>query len=137
MDPFDWGSIREACQELLTPKVLEEYQQLFDDEEDLQMEWEAAVEHPALGVSPLIGQLDDEDLWARNNKDNFHNTSLHDMIKKKFFIAYHQVEAHKRFLKENPEEVAHFQRFQVWYEQQVAGGHAPWGNSGFWAGKKM
>jgi hypothetical protein len=95
------------------------------------------VDHPGLGVSLLIGQLGDEDIRAMDDEENFYNTSLHDMMKKKYFLAYHQVQAHKRFLKETPEEVAHVQRFQVWYEQQVAGGHAPWGNSGFWAGKKM
>ena len=77
------------------------------------MEWEASVEHPALGVSLLIGQLDDKDLWARNDEENFHDTSLHDMTKKKSFLAYHQLEAHKHFLKEKLEEMAHFRRFQV------------------------
>jgi len=71
MDPNDWKSIRDAYQELLTPKGLEEYQQLFDDEEDLQMEWEAAVEHPALGVSLLIGQLDNKDLRPETTRSIF------------------------------------------------------------------
>jgi len=62
------------------------------------------------------------------------------MMKKKFFLAYHQVEAHTRFLKEKPEEMAHFRQFQVWYSQQVAGGHTPGrtpGDNGFWAKENM
>ena len=57
-------------------------------------------------------------------------------MKKKYFLAYHQVEAHRRFLEENPDEVVHFRRFQLWYRQQAAGGRVPgrasWDN-GFWA----
>jgi hypothetical protein len=46
-------------------------------------------------------------------------------MKKNFYKAYHMVQAHMRFLEEKPDEMAHFRRFQVWYSQQVAGGHAP------------
>jgi hypothetical protein len=38
LDPVDWESIRDACKELLTPNGLDLYQQVFKDEEDLQME---------------------------------------------------------------------------------------------------
>ena len=64
MDNVDWEFIRDACKEMLTPDGLELYQKLFQDKEDMQMEWEVAVDHPALGVSLLIGQLNDEDLWV-------------------------------------------------------------------------
>ena len=69
-----------------------------------------------------------------------HDTSSYDQMKKNYFLAYHQVGAHKQFLKENPEEIVHFQQFQVLYGQQVAGGHAPRrtpGDNGFWAKKNM
>ncbi len=69
-----------------------------------------------------------------------HNTSSYDQMKKNYFFAYHQVQAHKRFVKENPDEVVRFRRFQVWYSQQVAGGHAPRrtpGDNGFWAKENM
>ena len=39
-------------------------------------------------------------------------------------------------MEENPDEVAHFMRFQLWYRQQAAGGHVPGvtsGDDGFWA----
>ena len=57
-------------------------------------------------------------------------------MKKNFFLAYHQVQAHWRFLEECPDEPVHFRRFQLWYRQQVAGGHVPGrtpGDNGFWA----
>jgi hypothetical protein len=64
IDNVDWEFIRDACKEMLTLDGLELYQKLFQDKEDMQMEWEAAVDHPALGVSLLIGQLNDKDLRA-------------------------------------------------------------------------
>ena len=70
MDPIDWEMIRDACKEMLTPNGLDLYQQLFEEEEDLQGQWEAVVEHPGLGVSLLIRQLDDEDLRELDNKEN-------------------------------------------------------------------
>ena len=108
MDNVDWEFIWDACKEMLTPDRLELYQKLFQDEEDMQMEWETAVDHPALGVSFLIGQIDDKDLGALDDKENMHNTSAYDWMKKIFFLAYHQFQAHKRFMKENPNEVVHF-----------------------------
>ena len=42
MDPIDLEMIRDACTEILTPNGLYHYQQLFKDEEDLQVQWEAA-----------------------------------------------------------------------------------------------
>ena len=68
MDPIDWEMISEACKELLTPNGLDLYQQLFEEEEDLQGQWEAAVDHSGLGVSLLIGQLDRKDLCAIDDK---------------------------------------------------------------------
>ena len=136
MDPIDREMIRDACKDILTLNGLEQYQELVDDEEDLQVQWEAAVEHPELGVSLLLGQLDDEDLRAIDEEENWHDTGNYDETKKKFFLAYHQVQAHRRYLEENPDEVAHFRRFQLWYSQQVAGGHVPGrtpGDNVFWA----
>ena len=136
MNPIDWEMIRDACKEMLTPNGLDLYQELFEEEEDLQVQWEAAVEHPELGVGLLIGQLDDKDLRAIDDEENWHGTGNYDQMKRDFFLAYHMVQAHMRYLEENPDEVAHFRRFQLWYSQQVAGGHAPGctpGDDGFWA----
>ena len=57
-----------------------------------------------------------------------------------YFKAYHMVKAHLRFLEEKPDEVVHFKRFQVWYGEQVAGGHAPErtpGGNEFWVKEDM
>ena len=140
LDPGDWEMIWDACKEILTPEGLEEYQGLFEEEEDLQVQWEAAVEHPSLGVGLLIGQLDDEDLRAIDNGENYHDRGNYDAMKKNYFLAYHQVEAHRRFLEENPDEVVHFRRFQLWYRQQAVGGHVPGrtpGDDGFWASESV
>ena len=94
------------------------------------------MDHPPLGVGLLIGQLDDKDIRAIDDKENWHDTSHYDQMKKNFFLAYHQVQAHRRFLEECPEEVVHFRRFQLWYRRQVAGGRAPGRtsrDSEFWA----
>jgi hypothetical protein len=139
MDPVEWDSIRDTCKAMLTPSRLEKYQKLYEEEEDLQVEWEAAVEHPPLGVSLLIGQLDYEDIRAMDDEENVHDTGCYDGMKKNVFLAYQQVQAHRRYLKENPGEVAHFERFQLWYSQEVAGGHVPGrrpGEDGFWADEK-
>jgi hypothetical protein len=53
----------------------------------------------------LIGQLDAEDLRVMNDEENHHDTGYYDEMKRKLFLAYQQVAAHKRFLKENPEAV--------------------------------
>ena len=132
--------IRDACKDLLTPSGLDEYQELFEEKEDLQVQWEAAVENPELGVGLLIGQLDDEDLRAIDDKENWHDTGNYDQMKKNFFKAYHMVQAHMRYLEECPDEVVHFRRFQVWYRRQVAGGHAPGrmpGDNKFWVEEDM
>ena len=140
LDPIDWEMIRDACKKVLTPNGLDHYQQLFEKEEDLHMQWEAAVDHPPLGVGLLIGHLDDEDIQAMEDEENYYNTGNYNQMKKNYFKAYHMVQAHKRFLGENPNEVAHFKRFQAWYRQQVAGGHAPGrtpGDNKFWAKEEM
>jgi hypothetical protein len=119
---------------------LGKYRELFEEEEDLQNEWEAAVEHPPLGVNLLIGQLGEDDIRDMEDEENHYDSSHYDQMKKNYFKAYHMVEAHKRFLEERPEEVVHFKRFQVWYRQQVAGGHAPGRTPGdveFWAKENM
>ena len=136
LNPIEWTSIREASLEILTPNGLESYQKLPGDEEDLQIQWEAAVGHHPLGVGLVFGQLGHDDMRALDDSDNWEDTSYYDEMKKNVFLAYHMVKAHGRFLDENPGEVVHFKRFQLWYQQQAAGGHVPGrtsGDDGFWA----
>jgi hypothetical protein len=136
MSPNEWKSIREASLEVLTSNGLENYKKLPGDEDDLIIQWEAAVGHEPLGVGLVLGQLGHDDMRALDDSDNWEDTSYYDEMKKNVFLSYQQVKAHKRFMEENPDEVVHFRRFQLWYRQQAAGGHVPGrtsGDDGFWA----
>ena len=136
LNPIEWVSIRAASLEILTPNGLENYQKLPEDEEDLQMQWEAAVGHEPLGVSLVLGQLGDDDMRALDDSENWEDVSYYNEMKRNVFLAYHMIKAHGRYLDENPDEIAHFRRFPGWYRQQAAGGHVPGrtsGYDGFWA----
>ena len=140
MNPIEWKSIREASLVVLTSNGLENYQKLPEDEEDLQIQWEAAVGHDPLGVGLVLGQLGHDDMRALDDWDNWEDNSYYNEMKKNVFLAYHMVKAHGRFLDENPGEVVHFRRFQLWYQQQAAGGHVPGvtsGDDGFWAAESV
>ena len=139
LNPIDWKSIRDASLEILTLDGLERYQEMYN-EEDLQNAWDAAVAHHPLGVDLVLGQLGDDDMRALDDLENWEDTSYYDEMKKNIFLVYHQVKAHKRILDEYPEEVVHFRRFQLWYQQQAAGGHVPRvtsGDDGFWAAESV
>ena len=139
MDPVYWASIWEASLAILTSDGLEGYQKKYN-EEDLHYQWKAAMTHLPLGVELVLGQLGDDDMRALDDSDNWEDTSSYDAMKKDVFLTYQQVKAHKRFPDENPEEVVHFRRFQLWYQQQAAGGHVPQvtsGDDGFWASEDV
>ena len=132
LDPVNWASIREASLEILSLDGLERYQKNYN-EEDLQYKW-------TFGVNLVLGQLGDDDMRALDDLDNWEDTRYYDTMKTNIFLSYHQVKAHKRFQEENPDEVAHFRRFQLWYQQQAAGGHVPGvtrGDDGFWAAESV
>ena len=82
LNPVDWELIRDSCKDVLTLSGLDEYQELFEEEEYLQAQWGAAVEHPPLGVGLLIGQLDDTDIRSMDNEENFHDTGNYNQMKK-------------------------------------------------------
>jgi hypothetical protein len=139
LDPVDWTSIREASLEILTLDGLKIYQQKYN-EEDLQFQWNAAVAHHPFGANLVLGQLGDNDMRALDDSDNWEDSSYYDAMKKDIFLAYQQVKAHKRFLEENPDEVAHFSCFQAWYQQQASRGHVlgvTSGDDGFWASENV
>ena len=139
MNPIEWKLIRDASLEILTPDGFEKYQEMYE-EEDLQYAWDAAVEHHVLGMGLVFGQLGEDDMRALDDSENWEDTSYYDTMKKDVFLAYQQVKAHKRFMEENPDEVAHFRRFQLWYQQQAAGEHVPGvtsGDDGFWASEDV
>jgi hypothetical protein len=113
MNPIEWKSIRNASLEVLTPNGLEKYQENFSEEEDLQIQWGAAVGHDPLGVGLVLVQLGHDDMGALDDSDNWEDNSYYNEMKKNVFLAYHMVKAHGRFLDENPGEVVHFRRFQL------------------------
>jgi len=140
LDPIEWRSIRDASLEILTPDGLYTYQELFEEEEDLQYQWIAAVEHHEFGVSLVLGQLGYDDMQALDDSENWDDPSHYEDMKTQVFLSYHMVQAHQRFLEAEPDEVVHFRRFQVWYRQQAALGHVPGVTSdddGFWAAESV
>jgi hypothetical protein len=140
LDPVYWTEIRDACKGVLTLGGFLKYQEMYTDEEDLQNAWDAAVGHLPFSVEIVLGQLDDDNMRALDDSDNWEDTGHYDEIKKNIFLAHHMVRAHKRFLKENPDEVVLFMRLQRWYRQQAAGGHVPGvmrGGDGFWASESV
>ena len=71
LDPVEWEEIRDACKDILTQSGLKEYQEIFKEEEDLQVQWEPAIDHPPLGVGLLIRQMDDDDIRAIDDEENY------------------------------------------------------------------
>jgi hypothetical protein len=140
LDPVYWTEIRDACKGVLTLGGFLKYQEMYTDEEDLQNAWDAAVGHHSFSVEIVLGQLGEEDMRALDDSDNWEDTGYYDKMKKHVFLTYQQVEAHKRFMEENLDEVVHFRHFQLWYRQQAAGGHVPGvtsGDDGFWAAESV
>ncbi len=103
----DWG-----LQLLLLPN-LARYRRLLPMEEDLQDEWEVAVTHPGKYVNYLVGQRNDEDLRAESDKENHYDNGPWDWVTKNYFLAYHQVKAHTRWVASRPDEVGNLRRFQI------------------------
>jgi hypothetical protein len=49
LDPVEWEEIRDACKDILTQNGLKQYQELFEEEEDLYMQWGRLSIIPHLG----------------------------------------------------------------------------------------
>ncbi len=98
---------------LLSLPNLTHYCRLLPMEEDLQNKWGAAVSHPGKYVSLLVGQLDDDEIRAEQDEENHYNKEPHARVTKNYFLAYHQVMAHARWVASRPEEAESLRRFQV------------------------
>ena len=92
-DPHFWEGIQMAGQGLLTRSELNRYRELMPDNEDLQDEWEAAINNPGKYVSLLVGQMDDEEQRAEKDKENYHDCSGWERTAKNYFLLYHEVKA--------------------------------------------
>ena len=112
-DPHVWGGIRLAGQGLLTLSELERYRELIPDAEDCQDEWGAAIEDPGKYVTLLVGQMDDEEQRAEKDKENYHDCSEWEQTTQNYFLSYHEVKAHLRWVASRPAEAEAYKRFQV------------------------
>ena len=79
---------------LLTRHELDRYRDLISDDEDLQDEWEAAVDDPEKYVSLLMGQKSDDEQRAESDDKNYHDPFESEQTTQNFFLAYHEVRAH-------------------------------------------
>ncbi len=108
-----WRAINRYGLQLLLLCDLECYYDKFPDEKDLQDEWKKAVNHPGKYVNLLVGQLNNDDLRVERDKENHYDSEPWDLVKKNFFLAYHQVKAQGRWFASRPDEAEHYKRFQV------------------------
>ncbi len=113
MDPNAWRAINDWGLQLLSLPNLARYPHLLPMEEDLQDEWEAVVTHPGKYVNLLVGQRNVKDLRAESDEENHYNSGLWDRVTKNYFLAYHQVKSHARWVASRPGEAENLRRFQV------------------------
>jgi hypothetical protein len=86
---------------------------LTSDKEDCQEEWRTAVLHDGKYVNLLVGQKTDKDIRVERDEENHYGSGPWDEVTKNYFLAYHQVKAHQRWLALRPNEAEHYHRFQV------------------------
>ena len=99
---------------LLTRSELDRYHELIPDNEDLQNKWEAAIDDPEKYVFLLVGQMEDDEQWADADKENYHDPSKWERTTKNYyFLAYHEVKAHLKWVSSRPAEAEAYKRFQV------------------------
>ena len=99
--------------DLLTSSELVWYRTLIPDEEDLQDKWKQDIEDPEKYVSLLVGQKNDEEQQAESDEENYHDNSNWDQTTKNYFLAYHEVKAHLKWVASRPAEAKAYKRFQV------------------------
>ena len=98
---------------LLTRPELDRYRELIPDDKDLQDEWEAAIDDPEKYVSLLVGQMDDDEQRAETDKEDYHKPSEWEWTTKNYFLAYHEVKAHLRWVGLMPAKAEAYRWFQV------------------------
>ena len=105
MNPSDWRDVNSQCLELLSERDLKRYCDQFPNEENCQDEWRAAITHKGKYVNLLVGQ--------KNDEENYYDDESWEQVTKNYYLAYHQVKAHARWLESRPDEAEHYNRFQV------------------------
>ena len=112
-DPHCWNGIRDAGRHLLTARELRRYRKLIPEDVDLQRDWEAAVDDPAKYVQLMLGQQGDEEQREESDDENYWPPFEAEQDKQNYYLAYHQVEAHLRYLATRPGEAEVYRKFQV------------------------
>ncbi len=113
MDPDSWLDVKKMGLRLLSLPDLTRYRRLLPAEEALQNEWGTAVNHRGKYVNLLVGQLNDNEIRAERDEENHYDEEPHAWVTKNYFLAYHQVMAHSRWVESRPEEAESLRRFQV------------------------
>jgi len=112
-NPHVWNSIRESGRALLMQHELERYRKLIPYDEDLQREWNAAVDYPPKVVKLVIGQKGNDEQRAEIDEENYYPPFEGEQDKQNYFLAYHQTKQHLLYLSTRPAEAAIYRRFQV------------------------
>ena len=112
-NPSDWRDINAQCLELLSESDLKRYCEQFPNEEDCQDEWRAAITYEGKYVHLLVGQKTDKDVREESDEDNHYDNEPWEQVTKNYYLAYHQVKAHVRWLESRPDEAVHYNRFKV------------------------
>jgi hypothetical protein len=112
-DPTGWEGVREIVLSLLSLDDLERYRIIFPDVGDLQDEWEEVVTNVGNYVNLLFGLLTNGNIRATRDKENHYDEEHWNGVTKNYYIAYHQLKVHLRWLATRPDEAAHYCRFQV------------------------
>jgi hypothetical protein len=112
-DPNAWRAVNDWGLQLLLLPDLARYGRLLPMEEDLQDEWEAAMMHPGKYVNLLVGQHNNKDLRAESDEENHYDSGPWDQVTKNYFLAYHQVKLHARWVASRPNEAENLRRGQV------------------------
>ncbi len=114
-NPSGWRGVNSQGLKLLKERDLERFceEEEFSDEENIQEEWRAVITHDGKYVNLHVGQKSDKDVREENDEENYHDDEDWEQVTKNYFLAYHQVKAHARWLASRPDEVEHYKKFQV------------------------
>ena len=112
-DPNLWGGIQIAGLQLLTRPKLDQYRELMPDDENRQDEWEAVIGDPPKCVTLVVGQIDAEEQREEADEENYYDCSEWEQTTQNFFLSYHEVRAHLRWVVSRPAEAEAYKRFQV------------------------
>ena len=99
--------------DLLTRSELDRYREIIPDNEDRQDECEVAIYDPKKYVSLLVGQMDDDEQRVEADNENYQDPSKWERTTKNYFLAYHEVNAHLKWISSRPAKAEAYKRFQV------------------------